>query len=258
MDFLLALVLVQERGVSPEEAEKRKESLYKLAEEAARKRPTWKGKQTFAESDDWILQTGEIWKKDRKLYLQRPGHRALCEDGTLDRADDEEKLIRRYDLTETFVAESILRDGFTRELEARFVVEIVIDARFQVLVPTKEHMKEFGDFETWEDYMKWLEKQEKEGHKEIDPHKDKRQAFEKDPPKSDGKSEIIYVVKLKPRGKGVPEVALWLRYDLLPIRLTIDGVHDETWTIADLVTDEPIEDARFKLDASGYTIQKEK
>lgn len=262
--LVLVLALAQEggRGPTADELEKRKQSLFKEAEEAQKKLKSWKGKLGVSESQVGKIFAGELWVKEGRLFLRRDDSRSLVQLASLDRTIEEDKIVQKYDLTvlRDFLPEGLIRDGLTKSLEERFEVTVVADARFMKLTGTADDWIQLG-FKDEDDFENWKKKQKKDGYDEFDPFAKKRKEFEKDPPRTDAKASLYTELRLVPRD---PDLArkirdIFVRYrpgDYLPIYLVVNRPHSVfVMGFSELEKDVEIEDSVFRLDVPDYTVE---
>jgi ribosomal protein L9 len=285
---LLALALFQDpgndRSLTPEQLEKRKESLYKEAEEARKKLKSWKAKIGASESVGGRIYSGEIWAKafgenDWGLFISRPDSRVLCRHTSLDRTVEEVKVLQKYDLTDLndFLPESLLRDGITKALEERFEVKVTADARFMKLQGNAEDWAHLG-FKNEEEFKAWMDRQSakgtggvvKEGLKEFGTFDDRAEEFHKNsgrsmkpPPKTDGRGDLYFDLVLTQKeavlARKIQNIVVRLRaVDFLPIRVQVNFPGNIlTIGISEIERDlkEEIADTVFTLDVPDYTVE---
>jgi hypothetical protein len=297
--LLLALLAApaqeNDRKLTPEEIRRRLDEAFQDAEAASKKYKAWTARirSTEAAAEEGHRSfNGRVWVKSRALFadLKRTKemnggdvldtHLKLGRERTFEVAVESEKVLYKVDLTKAFLPETLLRDGFVKELEERFVVEIVSNARYAKTKPTLEDLKILG-FESEEAWKKWLEDAWSEGGgktkgpvKEFNPFHGKEMEFHKnnprsmpEPEKSDGAFALMYYIRLTPKAGPIADEykqsMLTLRpADFLPVRidLTFQGGHVRHWNLEGHEPDPKpeIEDAIFKIDSTGYTVREEK
>jgi hypothetical protein len=284
--LLLAALAQNERGVSPEEARKRLDEAFADAEKASKKWRAWTATIRTAEVDENEQRNynGRVWVKNGKLFadVKRTKEmnggdvldtiRKLGVSLDLDIAVESEKILYRYDLSvlDDFLPELLIRDGFSKALEERFVVELVQNPRYDKTEPTDEDLKHLGiTRKQWEDWKKGRYDFVPKGSggsasplkTEIDPHADRRREFEKDP--AGGASlSVSYLARLTPKNPKLAGKCRRIQFrfhplTFVPLHVTTtdrDGI-DRNLVFGDAELDpkDEIPDNLFRIDSTGYT-----
>ena len=312
MNLLLMIVALQgnpadERKLTPEELQRRKEEAFKDAAEKHKTYKSWKATLKISESNpaaDATLEYDgavsvkifEDEAKTRKLFwevaqfefqpdannnvkrVKVENSRSLYAATSLKVSYDVQKTLENYDFSgglDFFLPQMLLRDGFVKELEKWFRVEIVRNPRYENLTPTEWDWSHLG-FKTKEEFDAWWKSKKavdgggkETGFKEDRPFDKREDEFDKNNPRNKGdgsgggEQQAMYVIDLIPTAEPVKrdfrKITISLRpADFLPVSIMMQMTNDaHVGILLDSIQRDPagadeVKDDRFRLEEPTF------
>jgi hypothetical protein len=240
-----------DRKISPEEMNRRKEESFKDAEEAYKKFRSWTGRVKMTESspsmDATLYGEGNVWVKtvdqdnNRNFYWEwkqamDPALQQVLEESrclfvgtSLQQTWDKARILEKYEYGtwDILLPQLLVRDGYRKKLEEYFEVQIMANPKYHKSKPDAVDWGHLG-FKTQEEFDAWWKARKAQGSggsetgfSEDRPFKDKEDKFDKENPRNKmpgmegGEAELFYSVYLHPKSpkikRDVRKVSLMLR-----------------------------------------------
>ena len=282
------------RKLSAKELRRRTDEAFRNAEKASQERTAWTARFRMFTSNPFddvtVSFTGRLWVKNLgeeglALYWEREKggsekerFRALYRGNKLRLV--EEKSARMWigiaDPSRRFWFEVLIREGFRKELENLYTLDLYANAKYQKTVATPEDWKHLG-FDSKEDFEQWWNNKRVEDPArkitydlaENRPFRKKEDEFDRKnprniiPKKGSEEAQKYYGFTLTPKREPLKReirlITMTLRPgDFLPSRIYVERTNDFFTSIhfEEIEKDpEPeIPDERFKIEESGLTI----